>query len=817
MTFRRAATALVLASSSTALLYAAASQTAAPAVQAAPANVAAARATIDKYCVTCHNARTKSGSLILERADLDRIPADAEMWEKVIRKLRTGSMPPAGMPRPSETTVKDVVGTLESTIDEAAARHPNPGRAAIHRLNRAEYVNAIRDLFDLEIDGASLLPADDTSYGFDNIADSLSLTPALLERYIMAAKKISRLAVGDPGARPSVTTYTAAPMRVQEWRMSDDLPAGSRGGFVVTHNFPADAEYVIKLEMQREEGGGVRGRGDRNFVDVRLDGERLRTFTVGGPDAKNEYWRADGSVYGIDDVDKGLILRVPIKAGPRRIGVSFNKNAWVAEGVGPFSLPPASSSFQAATNTTTEHGKIEMGLRTITIDGPYKSLTTMSTPSRARILTCTPASALRATAGQARDEQACARTIVSTLARRGYRRPVDAKDVDTLLGFYKSGATAGGFEAGIQRALEAVLVDPDFLVRTEARPPAPGEVYRISDVDLASRLSFFLWSSIPDDELIDLAGRNRLHEAAVLDQQVRRMLADARSKALVSNFFGQWLSLRALASIQPDPRAFPEFEDNLRDAFLEETTLFLTSQLREDRPVPELLTANYTYLNERLAKHYGVPYVYGSHFRRVTLPDERRAGILGQGSLLTITSYAHRTSPVVRGKWLLDNLLGAPPPPPPANVPPFPEEQPAGAVVLTVREKMEQHRKNPVCASCHARLDPMGFALENFDGVGAWRATEAGKRVDASGAFPDGTKFDTPAAFRAGLMKYREEFLSTVTEKLLTYATGRGAEYYDMPAIRAIVREASVQDCRWSSLIIAVVKSAPFQMRRAES
>jgi hypothetical protein len=624
----------------------------------------------------------------------------------------------------------------------------------------------------------------------------------------MAAKKISRLALGDQRMRPAVTTYTASPMRIQEWRMSDDLPAGSRGGFVVTHNFPADAEYVIKLEMQREEGGGVRGRNVRNLVDVRLGGERLATFVVGGPDAKNEYTRADGSVYGIDDVDRGLVLRVPIKAGPRRVGVSFNKNAWVAEGLGPFTLPAASSSFQAATNTTTEHGKIEMGVRTITIDGPYTALPSMATPSRARIFTCAPATGR---------EEACARTILSTLARRAYRRPLVAKDIQTLLGFYEEGFAAGGFDVGIERALEAVLVDPDFLVRAEAPPPAPGAVYRITDVDLASRLSFFLWSSIPDDELLDAAEHNRLHDATVVEQQVRRMLADPRSKSLVSNFFGEWLSLRALASIQPDPRAFPEFEDNLRDAFLQETRLFLTSQLREDRPVPELLTANYTYLNERLAKHYGIPYVYGSHFRRVTLPDDRRAGILGQGSLLTLTSYAHRTSPVVRGKWLLDNLLGAPPPAPPPNVPAFPEDEPGSAVVRTVRERMEQHRKNPVCASCHARLDPMGFALENFDGVGAWRETEAGKRVDASGAFPDGGTFNSPASFRAGLMKYRDEFLLTVTEKLLTYATGRGAEYYDMPAIREIVREAAAHDYRWSSLVLAIVKSAPFQMRRAES
>ena len=590
--------------------------------------------------------------------------------------------------------------------------------------------------------------------------------------------------------------------------MSDDLPAGSRGGFVVTHHFPADAEYVLKLELQREEGGGVRGRIEQNVIDVRLDGIRLRTFVIGGPDATNEYTRPDGTVYGIDDLDRGLVLRFRAKAGPRRIGVTFNKNSWVAEGVGPYTLPAASSSFQAATYTNTEHGKIEMGLRTITIDGPYSPAASMSTPSRERIFTCTP------TAGR---ESVCARAILSTLARRAYRRPVSVKDVEGLLAFHKAGSAEGGFDRGIERGLEAILVDPDFLVRAESLPPAGATTYRISDLDLASRLSFFLWSSIPDDELLDLAEKRRLHDAVVLERQVRRMIADPRSSAFVSNFFGQWLSLRALVSIQPDPQVFPAFEDNLRDAFLQESTLFLASQLREDRPVTELLTANYTYANERLARHYGVPHVYGSHFRRVSLPDDRRAGILGHGSVLTISSYAHRTSPVVRGKWVLDNLLGTPPPPPPPDVPPFPEDEHGDMATLSVREKMERHRRNPVCANCHASLDPMGFALENFDGIGAWRTTDAGKPVDASGRFPDGTKFDGPATFRAGLMKYQDDFVMTLTEKLLTYATGRGAEHYDMPAIRGILREAAGHDYRWSALIVALVKSVPFQMRKGES
>jgi hypothetical protein len=763
-------------------------------------------ALVDKYCVSCHNARAKAGNLVLEKANFERVAANAETWEKVIRKLRTGSMPPVGMPRPSDAITREFVGALESAIDAGAAKSPDPGRTAIHRLNRAEYTNAVRDLLHLDIDGAALLPADDSSAGFDNNADTLSMTPPLLERYLLAAKKVSRMVVGDPRARPAPATYTAAPLRVQEWRMSDDLPAGSRGGFVVTHHFPVDGEYQVKLQLQREEGGGVRGRGERTQVDLRLDGARLRTFMIGGPDAKNDYLRADGTVYGLDDLDEGLVMRVRVGAGPHQIGVAFNANAWVAEGLGPFTLPAASSSFQAATNTTPQHGKIEMGLRTLTINGPYQAAATLATSSRARIFTCTPVRGR---------EAVCARSILSTVARRAFRRPVTPTEVTRLLRFYREGAADGGFDRGIERGLAAILVDPDFLVRTEAGAPAGTGVYRISDLELASRLSFFVWSSIPDDELLAVAERRQLHEPAVLTRQVRRLLSDERSQAFVKNFFGQWLSMRGLQSHQPDPSAFPSFEDNLRDAFLQETALFVNAQLREDKPVPELLTANYTFVNERLARHYGIPYVYGSHFRRVTLPDDRRAGLLGQGSILTITSYANRTSPVVRGKWLLDNLLGTPPPPPPPDVPPFPEE-PAGSVAtLTVREKMERHRKNPVCANCHSRLDPLGFALENFDGIGAWRATDAGKPVDASGALPDGTKFNGPAAFRGTLAKYQTEFVTNVTERMLTYATGREVTYTDMPAVRSIVRAAAAQDYRWSALIGAVVESLPFQMRRA--
>ena len=775
--------------------------------QAAASTPLPQQALLTRYCITCHNQRMKTAGLTLDTVDVEHPSAGTEIWEKVIRKLRTGSMPPAGLPRPDKTANDAFVTWLETSIDRAAV--PDPGRPPAHRLNRVEYANTIRDLLGLEIDGKAMLPADDTGYGFDNIADVLSFSPGLLERYLLAAQKISRLAIGDATIRSAVETYKIPLVRVQEYRMGDDLPAGSRGGIGIRHQFPVDGEYIVKIRLQRDRTGVVRGLTEPNLIDILLDGERVKSFSLGGEAAaslEDEYGRGQEMA-----ADAGLLVRVPVKAGPRQVGVTFRGRTMIAEGVGPSRLPASSASFAVATNTSASAGKIEMGVETVDIEGPLNAKVSEQTPSRQQMFVCHPAAAPQ--------EQACARTILSGLARRAYRRPVTDTDRKSLLGVYQVGRSTGSFEQGIQLALESILIDPEFLFRVERDPPkvAQGAAYRLSDLELASRLSFFLWSSIPDDELLDVASRGKLADPAVLERQIRRMLQDKRSMALIKNFFGQWLSVRNVQTVSPDPKAFPEFDDNLRDALQRETELFLDSQVREDRSALELLTANYTFVNERLARHYGIPHIVGSHFRRVTFDDDRRAGLLGQGSILTVTSYAHRTSPVVRGKWLLDTLLGTPPPPPPPNVPPL-KESDGNSQPTTVRERMEQHRKNPVCANCHSRLDPLGFSLENFNGIGQWRTTEAASPIDPSGAFPDGTTFDGPAAFRKALLqRYRDGFVTTLAEKLVTYALGRGTEYSDMPAIRVILKGAAADDYRWSALILSIARSVPFQMRRSES
>ena len=626
----------------------------------------------------------------------------------------------------------------------------------------------------------------------------------------MAATKISRLAIGDPALRPVVHTYRLPYLTLMQGdRMSEDLPFGSRGGTAIRHHFPLDGEYVVKVRLQRNSlniGYEIRGLDVPNQIDVRLDGAGVETFTIGGKTKETD--RSVGYKDTEDTEDAGLEVRFPVKAGPHVVGITFPKRTWYVEGVGPSLLPVASDSFASGKKTERTYGKIEMGIDSVDIVGPFDARAPEETRSRRRIFVCRPT----------RDqEEPCARRILSTLARRAYRRPVFGDEVETLVGFYTSGRSQGSFDTGIQQALERLLVSPNFLFRRERSLTnvTPGTPYRISDLELASRLSFFLWSSIPDDRLLDVAAAGRLGDASVLDQEVRRMLGDPRAKALVDNFFGQWLYFRNMSAHRPDPQAFPEFDDNLREAFQRETELFLESQLREDHSALELLTADYTFVNERLARHYDIPNVYGTHFRRVAYPDDRRAGLLGQGSILTVTSYANRTSPVVRGKWLLENFLGTPPPPPPDNVPPFKENE-DGVRPTTVRARMEEHRRNPVCASCHSQLDPLGFALENFDGIGRWRDTEAGARVDASGTLVDGTKFDGPAPFRQALLQHRRAFLDTLTEKLLTYALGRGIEHYDMPAVRSILRQAARDEYRWSALVRGIVTSLPFQMRRAE-
>jgi mono/diheme cytochrome c family protein len=765
------------------------------------------RALLAQYCVSCHNERLKTAGLMLDKLDPERVGDAPAVWEKVVGKLRSRAMPPAGMPRPDEATFDAFASWLETALDRAAAITPNPGRsAAVHRLNRSEYTHAIRDLLSVEIDSASLLPGDDSGYGFDNIADVLSLSPALLDRYMLAAGKISRLAIGDPSIRPFVQTYRLSPTLLQEDRMSEDLPFGSRGGIAVRHLFPVDGEYLFKIVLQRFYGDGIRGLGERNQIEVRVDRARIKRFTVGA-DGPRTPWMAIANPTPYErTADEDLEVRVPVKAGRRLVAVTFVKKNSVTEGVLEPRLGVRPFEF-------TNDKDAEMGVDSVGISGPYNAKTPGDTSSRRQIFVCYPTGL--------QDEEPCAKRILYTLARRAYRRPVADNDVETLLGFYRAGRAKGSFEAGIQLALRAVLVDPDFLFRVERDPvnvPAR-TAYRVSDVELASRLSFFLWASIPDDQLLDLAARGKLKDPTVLEQQVRRMLGDTRSNALTSNFVGQWLHVRNMREVAPDPDAFPTFDENLREAFLNETELFVESQRREDRSVVDLLSANYTFVNERLARHYGIPNIYGNRFRRVTFPENTpRGGLLGHGSILTVTSYAHRTAPTLRGKWVLENLLGAPPPPPPANVPSLEENAKGSGKLLSVRERLEQHRRNPACASCHARMDPLGFALENFDAIGEWRATtEANTTIDASGALPGGVTFEGSAGLRDILLQRRDEFARGMTEKLLTYALGRGLEYYDLPAVRKIMREAAPNDYKWSSIIVSIVKSMPFQMRRTES
>ena len=767
------------------------------------------RALLKRYCVSCHNQKLKTGSLSLDEMDIARVGEHGEVWEKVVRKLRAGQMPPVGLPRPDRAAYDGLASWLEGELDGAAAARPNPGRAIVRRLNRFEYTNAVHDLLELEIDGRTLLPTDESGYGFDNIGDVLSFSPGLLERYMSAARKISRLAVGHAAVGPSIDSYKVSSYIVQEDRVSEGLPFGSRGGTVIRHNFPTDGEYVLSVRLGRRfDNDAIQGLENREDLDVRVDGVRITRFQVGGECAGSKEPRCIKPP-GIVEVseyertaDTPLQVRFRAKGGPRRIGVSFIQKVVTApEGAGPDRLP------------TSELRGVEdalMSVDTVQIQGPFNPVGPPDTPSRQRIFSCRPA--------QAADEETCATRIIGKLARRAYRRPVTARDLQPLLGFYRTGRATGGFESGIQFALEGLLVSPDFLLRVEHDPPhaAPRSVNPIGDVDLASRLSFFLWSSLPDDELLDLAERGKLSNRSVLEQQVRRMLADRRASALVDNFASQWLYLRDLRVVAPDTQVFRDFDDSLRDAFQQETQLFLESQLREDRSVVDLLRADYTFVNERLARFYGIPNVYGTHFRRVKLTDPHRRGVLGHGSLLTVTSYPDRTSPVQRGKFVLDNLLGSPPPAPPPNVEGL-KQTGAGGEPATVRARMEAHRKNAVCASCHAQMDPIGFALENFDAIGKWRSSESGAPIDSAGVLGDGTRFNGAAELGDALLRRQQEFVQTLVAKLMTYALGRGVEYYDRPAIRGIARNAAPTDYRWSSLILELIDSVPFRMRMTQA
>jgi len=758
---------------------------------------------LTRYCISCHSDRLKTAELSLQAVDPDNIPRDAATWEKVVRKLRAGAMPPVGRPRPDAPTYDRLASRIEGELDRAAAAKPNPGRTApFHRLNRVEYQNAIRDVLGLDVNVAALLPGDDAAFGFDNIGEMLTVSPDLLDRYLSAANKITRLAVGDPSLQLGSATYPVSEYLLQADRMSEDLPFSSRGGTSVRHHFPYTGEYVLKVRF-----AGIARPPET--VDIRIDGTRVAALESPG---RSNYE---------DPVDEGAVeARVSVDAGPHVVGVSFRKATLMNETRYPQNFPWGNSA-NFVTNTGSSR---PLNVHSVDITGPFNPKDAGQTPSRARIFTCKPASASAsaqgATARQAREEEECARKILGTVARRAYRRPVTAADVDALLPFYRSARADRTFDGAVQAALERVLVDPEFLFRVERDPEnvVPGAAYRVNDLALASRLSFFLWSSVPDDELLQLAEKGKLKDPAILDQQVRRMIADERSRTLITNFAAQWLFLRNVKLAKPDSYTFPDWDDDLRSALVAETEQFLDDQVRGDHGVAELLTAPYSFLNERLARHYGIRDVYGSHFRRVEFTDDNhRGGLLGHGSILLVTSFANRTSPVVRGKWLLENFLNYSPPPPPPDVPDLPAVE-KGAQPRTVRERVEQHRSNPVCAACHNVMDPLGFALENYDAIGRYRAADEGRPIDASGMTPDGVKFEGLAGLRGIMEGRREDFVSTATEKLLVYALGRGVEYYDQPAIRKIVREAAPGDYRWSSIILGITKSVPFQMKvRRES
>ena len=776
--------------------------------------------TLTRYCVSCHNDRLRTADLSLVGLDLADVGAHSEVWERVVAKLRTRAMPPAGRPRPDLAIYERLSGWLEAEIDRVAMVNPDPGRTeAVHRLNRVEYRNAVKDLLAIDVDVDGLLPADDfDEYGFDNNADVLTISSSLMERYLSAARKIGRLALGETPLGPATDTYKVPILLLQDDRMSEDLPFGSRGGIGIRHYFPVDGEYDLEIRLHRNYVNYVRGMGSRHELQVRLDGVLVRSFTFGGeePEVVQAPASYGGNQFGDPEweeymlfADANLRVRFRAEAGPRVVAVSFVRKFTEPEGV----LQPRQSVFAVAVNEMRDG---DAAVEHVVIGGPYASDGPGDTPSRRAIFSCQPSSTSRA------DEETCARAILESLARRAYRRPVGRGDLATLMEFFRSGRDDGSFDSGIQLALERLLISPDFLFRV-ARDPidiAPATTYELSDLDLASRLSFFLWSTGPDDELLDLAEQGRLRDVAVLEGQARRMLADPRADELVRNFSGQWLYLRNLRSVVPDAIAFPEFDENLREAFREETERFVASLLREDRSVLDLLGADYTFVNERLAAHYGIENVYGSHFRRVTLDDdlaERRGGIFGHGSVLTVTSYPNRTSPVLRGKWMLTNILGTPPPPPPADVPDLPDRGEDGQAA-TVRARLERHRESPACSVCHAPMDPLGLALENYDAVGRWRMTgEAGLPIDASGQLPDGTAFHGPTGLRSLLLERHHQFVATLTEKLLAYALGRGPEHFDRPTIRTITRNASSNNYRWSSIIVGIVKSTPFRMRRSKS
>lgn len=765
--------------------------------------------TVNSYCVSCHNDVLLTAGLSLQQVNVGDVSSTAEIWERVLRKLKVTSMPPSGVPRPSDATYAAFSQYLETALDDHASANPQPGRASIRRMNRTEYINAVRDLLAVNVTDNAILPTDDSMFGFDNIGDVLTLSPLLAEQYISAARKVRRLAIGENEIQPASEIYSISGYLMQTERMGEELPFGSRGGISVNHNFPADGEYNVKVTLQRNSREYIRGLTQAHEFDLRLDGERVKQITIGG----ESYGRSAGIFSSGESgdieqehyertADDVLQASFKAKAGTRQLTVTFLNENTIAEEP----LQPRHTLYDYA-----QYKGGDPAVHTVAIDGPFEVSGISPTASRETILTCDPAE-------QADD--ACAKRILSTLARRAYRRPPTAAETDDLMAFYQDGKDRG-FEYGIGRALERMLAGPEFLFLVVEQPEgvANDEIYKLSDYELATQLSFFLWSSIPDDELLALAESGRLSTPEVLSQQVRRMLDDPRSESLIENFAAQWLQLRKLNVAAPNTDLFPYVNDNLTDAFRTETEMFFDYNLRNDRPLLELLRADYTFVNEQLAQHYGIENVYGSHFRKVPLPDSDRGGLLGHGSVLTVTSYPNRTAPVIRGKWILENILGAPPPPPPANVPGLRSKDDSGQT-LNMRQQMEQHRANPVCASCHKVMDPLGFALENYDAIGKWRIVDAASNslIDSSGTLPDGTPFIGPEELRAVLIdKRQEEFILTTIEKLLTYGLGRGMSHHDAPVMRDIMRKTANDDYRLSSLIQQIVNSPAFQTRKAIS
>jgi len=779
----------------------------AQAVQAAASvpvgDAASSKAVLDRYCVTCHSNRLKTAGLTLEGRDLSSPASDPEVWERVIRKVHGSQMPPAGVARPDPAAAAGLVAYLRGSLDSYAAAQPYPGRPLLQRLNRAEYANAIRDLLGLDVDVSSLLPPDNSGYGFDNITDVLGVSPLLLEGYLRAAEKITVEALGDPKAQPDSVLFRVRQDASQDQHL-DGLPLGTIGGLAARVVLLADGEYVLEPKLFRTNLGTMRGLENRQALEIAVDGVRVHLAEFGGNEEVTE--SNDNPTVTGDNVDERIKVRVPLTAGPHTISVAFlershARNSWRLE------------RFQRSSSDTIDFGGYPH-VDTFTVLGPFNPTGVSETPSRQRVFVCRPASAS--------EETACARRILATLARRAYRGQGTEEDVNELMEFYRQGYAEGsGFESGISLGMRRMLASPLFTFRAE-RDPAVGrdEVYRVSDLELASRLSFFLWSSVPDDELLDVAESGRLRAPAELQRQVKRMLLDPKAtSALVSNFVGQYFYLRNLDSIQPNSTVFPDFDDNLRQAFRRETEMLFESIMHEDRPITEILSADYTFVNERLARHYGIPDVYGDAFRRVKVADDARRGILGHGSFLMVTSSPTRTSPVKRGKWILENVLGTPPPPPPPNVPALPERGTTSSQPLSVRETMEQHRRSPSCAGCHRLMDPIGLALENFDAIGGWREREVGNIqalgpvIDAASELSDGTPIDGVNGLRRALESRADDFAQTFTEKLLTYALGRGVTARDMPTVRALVRSTARDNYRFQSIVLGIVTSTPFQMR----